>query len=83
MEVRLGLWLTRILVHILASKTRTDFSKSLDNPRLAQDKVLKEILKLSGQDKLPESATLYCDYPVDQSWTAEAVKFYEVTSGSS
>jgi len=82
-EVRLGLWLTRILVHILASKTRTDFSKSLDNPRLAQDKVLKEILKLSGQDKLPESATLYCDYPVDQSWTAEAVKFYEVTSGSS
>lgn len=83
MEVNFSLRVARFIVHILASKSRADFRKSLENPKQAQEKVLSEILKLAGKSKLPEAPTLYRDYPKDRSWTIEPVRFYETTSGNS
>ncbi len=75
--------IARFIVHSLAWKARTQFSKSLENPKKAQEKVLREILALSGKEKLPDVPTLFTDYLTDQSWTLELVEFYETTSGNS
>jgi hypothetical protein len=83
MEVKLNLKIARFIIHILAWKARANFNVALDKPKQAQEKLLIEILKLSGKEKLPNVPTQFCDYPSDQSWTSESIKFYETTSGNS
>tara|TARA_B110001454_G_scaffold16145_1_gene14585 strand:+ start:68375 stop:69742 length:1368 start_codon:yes stop_codon:yes gene_type:complete len=83
MEVSLRFNFVRLFVHALAWKARRDFNSALENPKRAQEKVLREILKLSGTDRLPNLPTYYSDYPLQQSWTSEPVKFFETTSGNS
>jgi len=82
-RVTVSLKVARFIVHALAWKSRAEFNRALVNPKNAQEKVLHEILKLSGKEKLPDVPTLYPDYSADQSWTSESVKFYETTSGNS
>jgi hypothetical protein len=83
MEMNLKFQSARLFLKQLAWAKRRQFEKALENPKQAQMRVLEDILKLSGKTSLPAFATDYTDYPADQSWSLEPVKFFETTSGSS
>lgn len=83
MEVNWGLRISKAFIHFRSASLRKAFKESLENPAKAQQDVLKTILKLSSANSLPKKPTSFQDYPRDQSWTSEPVRFFETTSGSS
>ncbi|MEK6773535.1 MAG: GH3 auxin-responsive promoter family protein [Bdellovibrionota bacterium] len=83
MEINLTFKLIRVGLSLRTFFLRKSFEKSCQNPKGAQKKVLKKILKLSGDKKLPLQVSKYSDYPEGRSWSVEKENFFETTSGSS
>lgn len=83
MEVNLRLSLVRSAIHLITFRQRRRFENALRNPKKYQQQVLGDILNLTKMSRLPEQPTEYKNYPSDESWTIEPIRFFETTSGNS
>lgn len=83
MEMTPSVFIAKFLIGMMSRAVRKDFRQAQRDPVAAQQKVLQQILKLSGIDRLPSEPTDFTDYPKMKSWTREPVLFFEMTSGSS
>jgi hypothetical protein len=78
----LRLYIAKSFVFFISFSKLRKFKKSLLNPELAQENVLKEILRLAGKDGLPEQVNQNLNNS-DGYMFSEPALFYQTTSGSS